>query len=78
MLDIQQNVADHHRSILAKEQFCNHKYFFIRRQLFMICIFFLGITEKRKTEGSEDGTPKKKRKTGGNNSKITDFIKKSK
>lgn len=44
----------------------------------MICIYFLGITEKRKTEGSEDGTPKKKRKTGGNNSKITDFIKKSK
>lgn len=37
-----------------------------------------GITEKRKTEGSEDGTPKKKRKTGGNNSKITDFVKKSK
>ncbi|CAG2250086.1 CRY [Mytilus edulis] len=36
------------------------------------------VTEKRKTESSEDGTPKKRRKTEGKNSKITDFVKKSK
>lgn len=32
-------------------------------------------TNKRKQSDNEEGTPKKKKKTGSKNSKITDFVK---